>query len=637
MFNGNISSWDTSKVTDMTGMFANTPFNQDISNWNTSNVTVMSNMFQSATAFNQDIGNWNTSSVTDMGDMFNTAAQFNQDVSGWCVPNIGSEPSNFNTNANATWRGDANKQPKWGTCPAPQVTLTDTDADNYVLNSSVVTITATFSAAMSPTATISIGSVINSVAMTVVSSSTFRYVWDVDAGGSLPDAVYSATVSGVDTNGRAYIGTDSITFSIDTSAPTVSLTSSDNDNLVSPSQVVTLTAVFSETMAATPTVSMPGIFSNVAMTRISGTNSYTFRWDTSSGTLTNGTYTLTVSGTDLAGNPYVANSQNISFTVDTTTPTLSISTSDSDNKIKPGDNITITATFSEPMLTAPKLTIGSVVSNANLTATNSNTWTYIWNTSGVSGGSYTVTFTGQDIVGNTYSGNQSITIEIDNVSPTVTITDNDADDILSPSSNVVITATFSEPMASTPKITIGDGVTNANMTSTSPSVWTYTLDMSNWSGTASSAIVSITGTDLVGNSLATKGIVTDNLVLNINADTPNVLSGATVNDASSQSNNFTNFGATLVTSNSGNYFDFSSGDYFRSVNNAKLQGMTNRFPITVSARIKTTNSNDQYILTLGRSSASFDGESIFNTRSGYASQWSFRGGIGYSNANNASQ
>ena len=125
VFNGNISSWDTSKVTDMTGMFANTPFNQDISNWNTSNVTVMSNMFQSATAFNQDIGNWNTSNVTDMGDMFNTAAQFNQDVSGWCVPNIGSEPTDFKTSANATWRGDANKQPKWGTCPAPQVTLTD--------------------------------------------------------------------------------------------------------------------------------------------------------------------------------------------------------------------------------------------------------------------------------------------------------------------------------------------------------------------------------------------------------------------------------------------------------------------------------------------------------------------------------
>ena len=129
-----------------------------------------------ATAFNQDIGNWNTSSVTDMGDMFKSASAFNQDVSGWCVPNIGSAPSAFNSNANATWRNDANKQPKWGTCPAPQVTLTDTDADNYVLNSSVVTITATFSANMSPTATISIGSVITNIAMTVVSSSTFRYM-----------------------------------------------------------------------------------------------------------------------------------------------------------------------------------------------------------------------------------------------------------------------------------------------------------------------------------------------------------------------------------------------------------------------------------------------------------------------------
>ena len=75
------------------------------------------------------------------------------------------------------------KLPDWGECPAPSVTLTDTDDDNYVLNSSVVTITATFSSAMSPTATISIGSVISDVAMTVVSSSTFRYVWDVDAGG----------------------------------------------------------------------------------------------------------------------------------------------------------------------------------------------------------------------------------------------------------------------------------------------------------------------------------------------------------------------------------------------------------------------------------------------------------------------
>ena len=89
-------------------------------------------MFQSATAFNQDIGNWNTSNVVAMSNTFHSADAFNQDLSGWCVPNIGSEPSNF-TGANSTWRNDANKQPKWGTCPAPQVTLTDSDADNLSL------------------------------------------------------------------------------------------------------------------------------------------------------------------------------------------------------------------------------------------------------------------------------------------------------------------------------------------------------------------------------------------------------------------------------------------------------------------------------------------------------------------------
>jgi hypothetical protein len=119
--------------------------------------------------------------------------------------------------------------------------------------------------------------------------------------------------------------------------------------LVSVSEVVTITAGFSEVMTATPTISITGIVSSVIMTPVSGTNSYTFAWDTSSGTLSDGTYSATVSGTDLIGNAYVAGTQSITFRVDTSTPTVSITTNDPDNTIKPGDQITITATFSEAM------------------------------------------------------------------------------------------------------------------------------------------------------------------------------------------------------------------------------------------------------------------------------------------------
>ena len=70
-------------------------------------------------------------------------------------------------------------------------------------------------------------------------------------------------------------GSSSSTVTLDTSS-TVTLTDTDYDNLVSVSEVVTITAGFSEAMTATPTISITGIVTNIIMTPVSGTNSYTY-------------------------------------------------------------------------------------------------------------------------------------------------------------------------------------------------------------------------------------------------------------------------------------------------------------------------------------------------------------------------
>ena len=87
---GSMSAWDTSAVTDMSGLFKGArSFNQDISNWDTSKVTSMADMFNGALAFNQDISKWNTSKVTDMEDMFSYATSFNnnQKITASCENN----------------------------------------------------------------------------------------------------------------------------------------------------------------------------------------------------------------------------------------------------------------------------------------------------------------------------------------------------------------------------------------------------------------------------------------------------------------------------------------------------------------------------------------------------------------------
>ncbi len=96
-----VRKWNTSNVTNMSGMFAYYGNNSnldkvpDVSGWNTGNVTDMTFMFQKygheSQNFNAvpDVSNWNTGNVTNMANMFyeyghkSTSLGTVPDVSGW--------------------------------------------------------------------------------------------------------------------------------------------------------------------------------------------------------------------------------------------------------------------------------------------------------------------------------------------------------------------------------------------------------------------------------------------------------------------------------------------------------------------------------------------------------------------------
>ena len=92
------SNWDTSKVTDMSGMFYSTGLATiDASGWDTSSVTNMQYMFHNAASLTTlDTSKWDVSNVTKMDVMFSSAPSLTTlDVSKWDVSNVVSMSSMF--------------------------------------------------------------------------------------------------------------------------------------------------------------------------------------------------------------------------------------------------------------------------------------------------------------------------------------------------------------------------------------------------------------------------------------------------------------------------------------------------------------------------------------------------------------
>ncbi|MGC6414640.1 MAG: choice-of-anchor Q domain-containing protein, partial [Bacteroidia bacterium] len=370
------------------------------------------------------------------------------------------------------------------------LTLTDTDSDNIVSNSDVVTITATFSESMSATPTLSLTGIVSDAEMTATASdSIWTYTWRV----STSVASTTATVSGTDLSGNAYTGIESLTYTIDNTPLTVLLDSTDSDQVVSNSDVVTITATFSKVLSNAPTISLSGIVSDVTM---SNGKSIVLRsnngWQSSSGSFQN------FSGT-AGSNPYLGENKLVFSYIDNAyvwktfdvfsgassilinvgyqksfsedTGKVIVEFYDSSNTlISSNESGILTGTSSIQYLnlnsTVPSNAVKVSVRLKQLNegefwsgnygiqfkdfeiygvegaTVNSNPfqWYYTWTVSS-SLSSTTATVSAVDQVGNLYSGTASLTFTMDNSSPNLTITKPEGNYT---NQSVVVTLTYDE-------------------------------------------------------------------------------------------------------------------------------------------------------------------------------------------------
>ncbi len=201
----------------------------------------------------------------------------------------------------------------------------------------------------------------------------------------------------------------------DKTAPTVSLTAPLSGATVSSNATVTASA--SDNVGISKVDFYVDSASSTPIATIA-TVPYTFTWNTT--TATNGTHTLYAKASDAAGNSTTSTGVAVTVSnavVDSTAPTVSIS-SPASNATLTGST-TVTATASDNVgVTKVDFFVDSTSSTAVYTATSSP-YSFTWDPSTVANGSHTIYARASDSAGNTGISNVAVTVSVATSSGTI--------------------------------------------------------------------------------------------------------------------------------------------------------------------------------------------------------------------------
>jgi hypothetical protein len=469
----------------------------------------------------------------------------------------------------------------------PTVELTDNHPDDIVRSGDVLTITATFTEANiideGSKPTITIGTLVEDADMTMVSNLTWRYVWTVPAGaendGNVTVSISASDVAG-NTNAAA---TGKTLYTVDNTQPTVVLTDNHPDAIVKGSETVIITATFSETVN-TPKITIGNL---VLSQDMSGAGAdWTYTWNVPSDY--NGTVGVSISATDIAGNANTAATAGVdgttSYTVDNTQPTVVLSDNHPDALVKNGDEITITATFTEANGidedTPPQITISG--STYAMQISTNLVWTYEWTVSEPNG-NVPVSITAFDVAGNTNQSATGKTIyTVDSTLPTLTSlaisSDYSNPNRAKEGSIITINFTSSEQIQNVSATILGGA---ASITNIAGDMWKATYEIAGTEtilGTDKVVDFSINFEDIAGNTTsASNADITNGSSVTLDITPPNLTPILIYSDHSNAdrarvgslitlefnaSESIENVTATINTKNASVEFDSGSNSWF---------------------------------------------------------------------------
>ncbi|MCJ9731324.1 Ig-like domain-containing protein, partial [Bradyrhizobium sp. PRIMUS42] len=246
---------------------------------------------------------------------------------------------------------------------------------------------------------------IDGVLSTSTATTDAQGAWSFTPTG-LADGPHTIVASQTDTFGNT--GSASLNFTLDTTAPTVAITSTGGP-VNQASQTITGTVGVAD---AGTTVTILDGATTIGTAIVQGNGS----WSTTV-TLSNGPNSLTARMSDAAGN--IATSGAVVYTLSTTGPTVTESLV-SDTGTSVTDHVTANPALSGTGLanTVVHLTIDGVLSTATATTDAQGAWSFT--PSGLADGLHTIVASQTDTFGNT--GSASLNFTLDTTAPTVAIT-----------------------------------------------------------------------------------------------------------------------------------------------------------------------------------------------------------------------